>query len=157
MTERAPAEFLDLSVTLTGYDAVDLQGTGMIDTYWNTLGESVGDAIRSRLIEAWRRAEVSAGPLEAAVQREIMDDATLGPVARNLITLWYLGQWDAMPVDWWADHGGSGDNETRIPSSEAYVEGLVWDAIGAHPQGAKQQGFGTWHFPPGTMSPRRTT
>jgi hypothetical protein len=28
----------------------------------------------------------------------------------------------------------------------------VWDAIHAHPQGAKQQGFGAWSEPPVTSS-----
>jgi hypothetical protein len=28
------------------------------------------------------------------------------------------------------------------------VEGLVWDAIGSHPQGAKQPGYASWALPP---------
>ena len=29
-----------------------------------------------------------------------------------------------------------------------YAQGLVWNAIGAHPQGAKMPGYGSWALPP---------
>ncbi len=156
--EKAPVEFLDLSVTLTGYKTVDLQGTGLVDFYWTQLGDLAGDDIRSRLMAAWDRARGSVRGngvrLDRAVRREIMSDAVLGPVGRNLVKLWYLGQWDALPTSWWAEHGPADpqSNQDQIPSPAAYREGLVWDAIGAHPQGAKQEGFGTWQFPPGRRS-----
>lgn len=132
-------EFLDLSAVLTGYDAVDLQGTGLVEQYWETLDHVVGDATRGGLIDAWRRAEKGKAPIETAVRQEIMSDPVLGPVARNLVKLWYLGQWQ-----------GGNQEDWFIPSAAAYTEGLVWDAIGAHPQGAKQEGFGTWQFKPGS-------
>ena len=37
---------------------------------------------------------------DAAVASEILDDPKLGPVARNLIMLWYCGTWTALPEDW---------------------------------------------------------
>ncbi|NNH33825.1 hypothetical protein C9413_32005, partial [Rhizobium sp. SEMIA 4085] len=35
-----------------------------------------------------------------------------------------------------------------VVSPDAYIEGLLWKAIGAHPAGAKGPGFGSWAFPP---------
>lgn len=144
--EKAPAEFLELSVALTGYDAVDLLGTGLVDQYWTALRiagdkDHPGQDVRKKLMVAWEAATKAKGPIETGVRQEIMSDVLVGPVARNLIKMWYLGQWDRWPPD-----------KSWIPSAEAYKEGLVWDAIGAHPQAAKQEGFGTWQFKPRSQS-----
>ena len=86
--------------------------------------------------------------LEALVHKNIFDDRTLGPVAKNLITLWYLGQWQQMPGQWRDVHGAAATDATHMVSADAYREGLVWSAIRAHPMGAKQQGYGAWALPP---------
>ena len=65
-------------------------------------------------------------------------------MTRALIQLWYLGQWVPLPEDWRNRFGASRFDVAKIISTRAYKEGLVWDAIGAHPMGAKQQGFGAW-------------
>lgn len=54
-----------------------------------------------------------------------------------VIELWYLGIWR-----------GTMGTEGVVVSPRAYREGLVWRAMGAHPMGAKQPGFGSWALPP---------
>jgi len=51
-------------------------------------------------------------------------------------------------ADDWIKYYGSTNNVDFIVSAESYVNGLVWPAIGSHPMGAKQEGFGTWAFKP---------
>lgn len=127
--------FVELSEALTGYPQVDLFGTGLVEFNWATLLEQAGEAPANELLAAWERAK-QAGDLDEGLRTEILSDPSLGPIARNLIRLWYLGQWGYQPGD------------TFIPSGESYVQGLVWNAIGAHPMAAKQQGFGSWSLPP---------
>lgn len=125
-------QFLDLSVALTGYSRVDLQGTGLVGEYWCELVSSAGEETSRELLDAWERVQRSTDALEPALRREILSCPKLGPAARNLVKMWYLGQW----------------SDDHVVSGEAYQQGLVWDAIGAHPMAAKQQGFGTWSLPP---------
>jgi hypothetical protein len=121
-TTRTDA-FLRVSVALTGFDRVALLGTGMVDDYLRTLEQAVPADVLDTLLAA-ADADVSA----------LLDDATVGPVAQEVIVLWYCGTWDGAPV-----------------SPDAYVAGLQWVAAGAHPIGARQQGFGSW-----AVAPERT-
>lgn len=136
------ALFLEFSASLTGYSQLHLAGTGIADDVWDMLGQQVGDSLRERLIETWQAIRHIDDPdeLNDAIRHDILSSSEFGGPARNIIKMWYLGQWDVSPP-----------YDYQIISSEAYVEGLVWDAIGAHPMGAKQPGFGTWAFPPGSL------
>lgn len=146
------AQFTGLSAALTGYDAAELWGTGMVRTYYATLSSIVGESLTARLLSAWAAARHNAagdpGVLEAGILNGILADPALGPLARNLITLWYMGQWNQLPADWRNQYGANARDETFIVSPDAYVQGLVWDAIHSHPQGAKQPGYGSWALPP---------
>ena len=135
--------FAALSAALTGFREADLWGTGMVETYLDELFATVGDAIVARLLTAGDDA-LRAGELEALV----LDDPDLGPVARNVIVLWYLGQWNALPGEWRNRHGASPLDCPRVISADAYAAGLVWRAIGAHPMGAGPPGYGSWAEPP---------
>ena len=104
---------------------------------------TVGDAIVAQLLVTGNKA-IRTGRLEALV----MDDPDLGPLARNVIALWYLGQWNALPNDWRNRHGASPRDVPRVISADAYAAGLVWTAAGAHPMGAKPPGYGSWANPP---------
>jgi hypothetical protein len=143
---------MSLSVALTGYDSASLQGTGMVHSYLTTLTSIVGESIVGRLLNTWTRvaagANGDADELNTLLVAKILGDATLGPVARNVTTMWYLGQWVQLPADWRNAHGATALDTTQVLSAEAYVEGLVWDAIGSHPQGAKQPGYASWALPP---------
>lgn len=154
---RAPGEetqqrFVALSVVITGYDDAELWGTGMVGTYLGYLLSAVGDQVTGELLSRWADVSSAAGSdpdaLERLVREQIFGDANLGPVARNLIVMWYLGQWQQMPADWRDLHGAHVADQSCVISPEAYAQGLVWDAMGSHPMGAKMPGYGSWALPP---------
>jgi hypothetical protein len=139
--------FLGLSVTLTGFNRVELLGTGMAARYLGVLEESLSGEVLDGLLAAY--AHVSSSSVdETAFSSAILADERLGPVARNLILLWYCGTWTALPASWQADHGSSDLDADRVVSAEAYQQGLQWVVAGAHPMGARQQGYGAWSVPP---------
>jgi hypothetical protein len=139
--------FIDLSAVLTGFDRTQLVGTGVAGQYLRTLEEVVPGPVLDDLLSAYQK--LPAGDIrEAAITSDILDDPNLGPVARNLILLWYCGTWKALPDDWRMVHGTSSLDTDRVISGEAYVAGLQWVAAGAHPMGARQQGFGSWALAP---------
>jgi hypothetical protein len=139
MSKRSDV-FLDLSASLTGFDRVELRGTGMTDLYLLTLEAVLPADILDELLAS------QADPAE------ILADPTLGPPARNVILLWYCGTWTALPDDWRAAYGSSPLDTSRVVSAEAYQEGLQWVVAGAHPMGARQQGYGAWSAAPESVS-----
>jgi hypothetical protein len=140
---RPADSFVALSAALTGFREVDLWGTGQAERYLDEVIATVGDALVARLLVTGDEA-LRTGRL----QKLVMDDPDLGPVARNVIVLWYLGQWNALPHEWRNRNGASPLDVPRVISADAYSSGLVWTAIGAHPMGAKPPGFGSWANPP---------
>ena len=152
MTSRIdPTEFqtfLKLSVVLTDFSEFHLSGTGVSELYYSTALDIVGPSILSELLRAFsaveRAAAGSAARLDQGMRAAILSDEKLGPLARNLIKLWYIGTWYQLPGTWHERFGRTGDDRTFIPSPNAYVEGLLWPAIGAHPPGAKAPGYGSW-------------
>lgn len=144
-------QFLAVSSALTGFGEVDLQATGLAEELWNTLVGVVGSALAGEFLSACElafRQSAAQEELEAALTREVMTHAKYGPLARNVITLWYLGQWNALPRDWCDTYGSSEADVARVVSSQAYLQGLVWPAFGAHPMGGLPPGFGSWAEPP---------
>lgn len=134
-------KFSHLSVEVTGFSLAELQGTGMMRSYFDELGLVLGRGIRKKYFTA----NLEAGGL--------LNDSLWGPVTRNIIRMWYLGQWKRLPEAWGAgqfsddDIGGFdefGRNADRIVSPRAYREGLAWKAVGVNPMGAKQPGFASW-------------
>jgi hypothetical protein len=89
---------------------------------------------------------------QAAVTR-ILADSKFGPVARNLILLWYRGTWTRLPEAWRAAYGTSQLDVDRLVSGAAYQAGLQWVVAGAHPAGARQQGYGAWAAEPEAGAP----
>jgi hypothetical protein len=135
-------KFLILSEHLTGFSRFRLLGTGVALEYLRALDQSLPDGISEDLLNVAARFE-SCSDTEAAAAG-IFDDPKLGPVARNLILLWYLGSWTALPADWHASYGTSDTEKTGVISPDAYQAGLQWEVIGAHPPGSRQQGFASW-------------
>ena len=172
--------FVAFSVTATGFSAVDLRGTGQAATYLATVRQQAGDGITAELLE---------GSEPGAPGGEVFGDAKLGPLARNIIKLWYSGVWYELPPEWASRYGApvQGVPAQRVPGQrrtlrqgaarralatgaapleqqgrqrtpartasfvvcpEAYAEGLLWRAIGAHPAGARAPGYGSWAAPP---------
>ena len=145
-------QFTALSEALTGFNAAELHGTGMVKAYYDTLTGILGGATVGELLTAWRdvvsAAEGDPDRVIAALESSILGHPKLGPVASNLVVLWYLGQWTEMPATWRARYGASAYDQTQVVSAEAYRQGLVWNAIHAHPMSAKQQGYASWSLPP---------
>jgi hypothetical protein len=144
--------FLSFSVEATGYSRHDLLGTGEAQAYLDAADTAVGGDLVDRLLDCFEEARDIAAqtrvPLPAVVRRDLLSDARLGPVARNIAKMWYSGIWFALPRAWVDAYGAGERNATVTVDANAYIEGLVWPTIGANPPGAKAPGYGSWALPP---------
>jgi hypothetical protein len=145
-------QFLVLSTMLTDFEHLVLLGTGLVDEYYQTVTASIGASIMQELLTVSSNIHQQVGSdpaqLEAAIRSEILASPKLGPVARNIIQLWYLGSWIQMPASWRETYGANPADVDKVVSVVAYQQGLIWPLIGAHPPGAKQPGFGSWNLKP---------
>jgi hypothetical protein len=141
---EAVAAFLRLSVILTGFEKHVLLGTGMLQVYYDELMLIIGAREAGSLLGALGR--VSDGD-DTQFQEVVLASPRYGPVARNVLTMWYLGTWTQLPREWRAAYGATSYDTHHVVSAAAYREGLVWPAAGTHPMSAKQPGFGTWAEP----------
>ncbi len=146
------SRFLAFSSDVTAFTAFDLEGTGQAEAYLATLTRIVGDAIADELLDAYDRVVRAAQSNPSAkpdlLRRIIFGDAKLGPIARNVIKLWFAGAWYELPKAWHETFGArDGDHEFMV-SPDAYIESLIWTTIGAHPPGAKAPGYDSWSGPP---------
>lgn len=145
-TSESESDFLDLSAVLTGFERVELEGTGLGSLYFQTVRRVIGGKIFGRLLLTWR--EIASHPkVESQISSRLLADSMLGPISRNIITMWYTGNWDQLPLEWRNRWGATAHDLTQVISAEAYQEGLMWRAIDAHPPTAKSPGFGSWSFP----------
>ena len=143
--------FIEFSAEVTGFTAFELFGTGMADTYLHeVVTRIIGEARLGKLLDAYTAIKPITQPnmRTSRLRREIFGDEELGPIARNIIKLWYLGIWEALPQNWVETYGPIADNTGFTVNASAYVEGLIWVAIGANPPGAKAPGYGSWAYPP---------
>jgi hypothetical protein len=148
--EARMGAFLALSEDLTAFRQVDLLGTGQAHPYLDAIVGVVGEGIVDELLDAYERVRASAvgGDRTAALRRELLSDEKLGPIARNVIKLWFVGIWYELPGGWRDSFGMLEGDFTFMVSPEAYTEGLLWPTIGANPNGAKAPGYGSWAQPP---------
>lgn len=143
--------FAGLSALLTGFEQVHLLGTGVSGEYLDTL-DAVVPGVADELLGVYERLPEGA-ERNAAVASEILADPKLGPVAQNVILLWYCGTWRPLPEAWRTAYGVSPLDTNRVVSAQAYQAGLQWVVAGAHPAGARQQGFGAWAVAPEERDP----
>jgi hypothetical protein len=139
------ADFLGLSVELTGFKEVELRATGAAEIYLGFLTQAFPDVLPA-LLAAWR-AIAHLPDREAAVRRKILADPKLGPFGRAVIVLWYTATWNKLPAEWSEAYGQHPEDVTQA-FGRAYPEGLVWKTADIHPGGAKPTGYGTWALPP---------
>jgi hypothetical protein len=132
--------FLDFSSTVTAFTVYDLQGTGQADSYLSCVLGVVGEKLLTELLDASEAA--------ASLARDVLSDEKLGPVARSVIKLWYVGIWYELPPEWTESFGPLENDGTFTASPNAYPEGLLWRAIGANPPGARAPGYASWALPP---------
>lgn len=147
----APADrFLALSAALTGFGEGRLRGTGLVGRHAATATAMAGEGAVADLLDAFEGAWAAPGEEERArrLHRDVLSDDQLGPLARAILKLWYVGTWHALPPAWHARWGGSAEDRDHVPSPDSYVEGLLWPAVGATPPGAKPAGYAMWARPP---------
>jgi hypothetical protein len=143
-----------MSALLTGFGRFQLLGTGLAGSYLSALDGVLPEGVLDELLDAFQRLPAGPGPTrEAAVRSQILGHPKLGAVARNLILMWYCGTWTALPAAWHEAYGASPLEGSHVVSAEAYQAGLQWAAAGAHPAGARQQGFGAWAAAPEAAAP----
>ncbi|WP_147444435.1 MULTISPECIES: sorbitol dehydrogenase [Corallococcus] len=65
-------------------------------------------------------------------------------MARSILKLWYLGSWYA-PTSLIATDG-------TVVAMNAYIGGLAWSAMQAHPMGYSELKFGYWNSAPPPLS-----
>jgi hypothetical protein len=130
--------FLEFSAAVTGFSQFHLQGTGQAALYFNTVRGIVGGQIFEELLQTFHDYGVDA----------VLMSGKLGPIARNIIKLWYIATWEQLHSEWRERFGVPVNDGTFIAAPYAYPEALVWSAIGVNPPGAKAQGYGTWSDPP---------
>ena len=144
--------FVHLSAVLTGFRRVDLYGTGQAEAYLHEVAAIAGEGLVADLLGAVRpilgMSDADPEKLEGPLREQVLESPRFGPVARNVIKLWYTGRWYRLPDTWRNTYGASTQDIDRVVSPEAFREGLVWTAMDAHPRGAKPQGFGAWSRPP---------
>ena len=141
-------DFLNLSVSITGFSNLDLQGTGQTSLYLSTILDIVGEAMCFELLQTFRELEAKAkgddAVLANGLRQEIFSSDKFGPISRNIIKLWYVGTWYQLPSAWRDTFGAHEKDTTFVVSPVAFTEGLLWPTIGVNPPAAKAQGYGTW-------------
>ena len=143
--------FLALSAEVTAYPVFELRGTGMAEAYLATVEEVVGPQVLDTLLDRYDAAVHAAdggGNLPDLLRRDLFSDPWLGPVARNLVKMWFVGIWYELPRAWTDAYGARQRNVMFSVSAAAYTEGLLWPSIGANPPGAKAPGYASWAQPP---------
>lgn len=151
MPEVRYERFLALCSKLTGQEKFTLETTGVAETYLAFLDTMVSanrvDAILVIFADIQHQTNNPTEQNEF-IQARLLCSPEYGDVLRNLIRIWYTATWNPMPNDWVAQYGDGKPNQQLVVSEQAYKQGLVWQAIQAHPPGAKQPGFGSWSHPP---------
>jgi hypothetical protein len=140
--------FLNLSVVLTGFSKFHLQGTGLATLYFETIRDIIGGDIFAELLTSFHQLELEKQENNHESITQILASEKFGPIARNIIKVWYIATWYTLPQSWRDIYGTKEKDGTFIISPHAYPEGLLWTAIGVNPPGAKGQGYGTWSEPP---------
>lgn len=165
-------EFVKFSAAVTGFSEFDLWGTGQAEAYYETAVNQEGQEAIDNAI-SFDACVVPANPVVQSIIKLWYVGVWYGPelAGRVDVAAWTApgrsGAKPAAPDDSRPEEsrpsqamtGQRQDGETRaqaegerkplfVVSSEAYTEGLLWRAIGAHPSGAKAPGYGSWVNPP---------
>ena len=136
--------FVDLSVVLTGFSKNKLQPQHdtlqLSEEYYNTLLKEVNPTLVAQLSAAFTSLQGDNKQVDPVkFKSDIIDNTVLGPVAKNIIKMWYVGIWYYITPE---------TEQGYIISDNAYTHGLVWDAMLAHPMGYSEGNFGNWDSAP---------
>src|ERR1041385_7056743 len=93
--------FLALSSELCGFSEFTLRGTGYADAYFATLNDMVGSELVNELLTAYGRLPANdPEKRDKEIRASILGDEKIGPIARNIIKLWYTSIWFELPPAW---------------------------------------------------------
>jgi hypothetical protein len=126
--------FISISSATVGFEVNDLISTGLGETYYKHILNSVEEGTFLEFLNVSREileSSHSEAQLNIAISEQLVAHEGMKEVLDKVITLWYLGTWDGFYV---------------TPNS--YTQGLAWKVIPAHPPGAKQPGFQSWNVKP---------
>lgn len=136
--KKAANTFLDISVFLTGFNKMELLGTGMLETYFNVVMNMNNVAlVESFLAESEKilaKNQGNAEKINNEILHKLMPDSLYSGLAKNIITMWYMGNW-----------------MNTVINPQSYVQGLIWGVAETHPPGAKQPGYASWSTAPNTV------
>jgi len=135
-TKSTYEKFIVAASDLTGFPVSELEGTGQARIYFQHFEKVLGKKELAEFVDY-----LSKNKPEHSLK------TSYSALARNVIWLFYFGQWKRVPD---VDVSKTADNIDQIVSSEAFRSGLGWQAIGANPPGAKFPGFRSWSQRPRT-------
>ena len=128
-------QFITLSKALTGADALD---ANLAAAYLQRLKTVYGAGLTALLDAA---SQVNNGDYAP-----IIADATLRPLATQVIAVWFTGEFAGPPT---IDAQGKAKNgKPDTPTQDQFNRGLLWDVIHAHPPAHSTQDYGYWTKPP---------
>lgn len=141
--------FMELSEEFCCIPAFHLRGTGYAKTYFDTVLSNVGIDALERLLAAYQRLPACCREhRDDAIRADVLSDDEFGPIARNIIKLWYTATWFTLPLEWRTKFTTFRNGQMYLPATYAYPESLLGPAVGAHPAGAKPMGYQSWVLPP---------
>jgi hypothetical protein len=123
--------FHQLSLVLT---AARVLPSDLVQSHFKHAEEELGSKLTELLDRFATLTENGRDPVQV-IREEILTDANLGPTAKTVLLLWYIGGVRNAAGDW------------EVQSADHYYRALVWDAIGAHPPTLSNGYYGHWKYP----------
>lgn len=145
--------FLAFSAELTGFSVFELRATGEAEAYLEVTLRVAGQEVLQELLDAHGNLNEAGKRREDQIRRNILGDPKLGPLARNIIKMWFSGVWYELPESWMSAYAAEANNTTFTVRPSSYPEGLLWKTIGASPPGARAPGYGSWAEAPSIPDP----
>src|SRR5947199_5558397 len=113
--------FIALSSELCGFSEVTLRGTGYAEPYFATVLDIAGTAVVDELLTTYGRLPTADQEArDSALRARILSDEKLGPIARNIMKLWYTSIWFELPASWHAKFKTQREDRRFIPFTYAY-------------------------------------
>lgn len=135
--------FVAVSAWLTGFSEVELLGTGMAQTYYDTLVAKTTPGDLAAFFNQWQLITLTAGDdpvlLAQLTEAQLIPATAYAAAAQRIIAMWYTGQWFT---------DVSNPSSGSMINADAYQQTLMYVVAQAHPPGAKQPGFASWAEPP---------
>lgn len=127
--------FLDLCRIVANADVAER----VLREYRARLESTFGIELVKAMADRTAAIVAAGGDVATGVDARIFGDATLQPLARQLVLLLFSGAtFDAASNTW------------AFTSSQSYFSALMWEAVGAHVPALSGGYFGHWRYPPET-------